>query len=123
MNMACYVLNQSPRAMLDGKVAEEVWTGKEVDYSFMRIFGCPTYIHIPIEERSKLDSKSKKGIFLGFKKGVKGYKLWDPMAQKVVISRDVVFDENSKIKVLERKRSLKKREVVLTTIDQWCRWS
>ena len=89
----------------------------------MRIFGCPTYIHIPIEERSKLDSKSKKGIFLGFKKGVKGYKLWDPMAQKVVISKDVVFDENSKIKVLERKRSLKKREVVLTTIDQWCRWS
>ena len=102
MNMACYVLNQSPRAMLDGKVAEEVWTGKEVDYSFMRIFGCPTYIHIPIEEWSKLDSKSKKGIFLRFKKGVKGYKLWDPMAQKVVISRDVVFDENSMIKVFRK---------------------
>ena len=102
MNMACYVLNQSPRAMLDGKVAEEVWTGKEVDYSFMRIFGCPTYIHIPIEERSKLDSKSKKGIFFRFKKGVKWYKLWDPMAQKVVISRDVVFDENSKIKVFRK---------------------
>uniref|UniRef100_A0A2N9IX54 Retroviral polymerase SH3-like domain-containing protein n=1 Tax=Fagus sylvatica TaxID=28930 RepID=A0A2N9IX54_FAGSY len=25
---------------------EEVWTGQEVDYSFMRIFGCPAYVHI-----------------------------------------------------------------------------
>jgi len=95
--MACYILNQSPRATLDEKVAEEVWTRKEVDYSFMRIFGCPAYVHIPIEERSKLNSKSKKCIFLRFEKGVKGYKLWDPVAQKVVISRDVVFDENSMI--------------------------
>ena len=97
VNMACYILNRSPRAALDGKVAEEVWTGKEVDYSSMRIFGCPAYVHILIEERSKLDSKSKKCIFLGFEKGVKGYKLWDPVAQKVVISRDAVFDEKSMI--------------------------
>ena len=55
MNMACYILNRSPRAALDGKVVEEVWIGKEVDYSTMRIFGCPTYVHIPIKERSKLD--------------------------------------------------------------------
>ena len=64
----------------------------------MRIFGCLVYVHIPIEERLKLDSKSKKCIFLGFEKGVKGYKLWDPVAQKVVISRDVVFNKKSMIK-------------------------
>ena len=80
MNMACYILNRSPRTVLDGKVAEEVWTSKEVDYLLMRIFGCLAYVHIPIEERSKLDSKSKKCIFLGFEKGVKGYKLWDTVA-------------------------------------------
>uniref|UniRef100_A0A2N9HJ44 Integrase catalytic domain-containing protein n=1 Tax=Fagus sylvatica TaxID=28930 RepID=A0A2N9HJ44_FAGSY len=90
VDMACYIINRSPRVALDGKVAEEVWTGQEVDYSFMRIFGCPAYVHISGEDRSKLDPKSKKCIFLGFKKGVKGYKLWDPVAQKVVISRDVV---------------------------------
>jgi hypothetical protein len=95
MNMAYYIINQSPRVAFDGKVAEEVWTGQEVDYSLMRIFGCPAYVHISSEDRSKLDPKSKKCIFLGYEKGVKGYKLWDPVAQKVVISRDVVFDEKS----------------------------
>jgi hypothetical protein len=47
-------------AALDGKVAEEVLTGNEVDYSGLRVFGCPTYVHIPSEERSKLDPKSRQ---------------------------------------------------------------
>ena len=45
------------------------------------------------EEYSKLDLKSRKCIFLGFEKGVKGYSLWDPISKKTVTSRDVIFDE------------------------------
>ena len=93
--MACYITNRSPRVAFDGKVVEEVWIGQEVDYSLMRIFGCLTYVHISSEDRSKLDPKSKKCIFFNYEKGVKGYKLWDPVAQKVMISRDVIFDEKS----------------------------
>jgi hypothetical protein len=98
VSMACYLINRSPRAALDGKVAEEVWTGNEVDYSGLRVFGCPTYVHIPSEERLKLDPKSRHCVFLGYGKVVKGYKLWDPKANKAVINRDVVFDENSMLK-------------------------
>ena len=36
---------------------------------------------------------SKRCLFLGYKFGVKGCKLWDLEAFKVVISRDVIFDE------------------------------
>ncbi|KAL4312354.1 hypothetical protein GQ457_01G013740 [Hibiscus cannabinus] len=95
VSMACYLINRSPRASLGGKVAEEVWSGNVVDFSNLRIFGCPTYVHVPGDERSKLDAKSKKCIFLGYKKGVKGYKFWDPVAKKMVISRDAIFDEQS----------------------------
>ena len=59
MNMACYLINRSPRATLDGKVAKEVWTGNPVDYSGLRVFGCLAYVHIPNEERLKLDVKSR----------------------------------------------------------------
>ncbi|KAK3009533.1 hypothetical protein RJ639_014633 [Escallonia herrerae] len=51
------------------------------------------YQSIQNEERSKLDPKSKECIFLGYEEGVKGYRLWDPVAKKKVISRDVVFNE------------------------------
>ncbi|KAL4311552.1 hypothetical protein GQ457_01G017790 [Hibiscus cannabinus] len=86
---------RSPRASLGGKVVEEVWSSNVVDFSNLRIFGCPTYVHVPGDERSKLDAKSKKCIFLGYKKGVKGYKFWDLIARRMVINRDAIFDEHT----------------------------
>jgi hypothetical protein len=57
------------------------------------LFGCDAYVHVPKENRSKPDSKAEKCIFIGYKDGVKGYKLWNPEAKKIVYSRDVVFRE------------------------------
>jgi hypothetical protein len=51
------------------------------------------YVHVPKENRSKLDKKAEKCIFIGYKDGLKGYKLWNPETKKVVYSRDVVFRE------------------------------
>ena len=42
----------------------------------------------------KLDPKAKKGLFLGFNKGVKGYTIWRPEVRKVTVSRDVTFDKS-----------------------------
>jgi hypothetical protein len=75
VNYACFITNRSLAAGIDFKVLEEVWSGKPVDYSMLRIFGCPTYVHVHSGERSKLDSKSRKCICLGFESGVKGYRL------------------------------------------------
>ena len=40
-----------------------------------------------------MDSKSKKCIFIGYKDGLKGYKLWNPTTRKVVYSRAKVLIE------------------------------
>ncbi|KAL0307086.1 UNVERIFIED_CONTAM: hypothetical protein Sradi_6125900 [Sesamum radiatum] len=91
--MECYLINRSPQASLGGKVTEEVWTSNLVDFDHLQVFGCSAYVHVHSDERSKLDPKSKQCIFLGYKKGVKGYKFWDSVARKMKISRDVAFDE------------------------------
>ena len=80
--MACYLTNSSLRTSLDEKVIEEVWIGNEVDYSRLRVFGCPAYALIAGEKISNLDAKSRRCIFLGYQKGVKGFMLWDLKANK-----------------------------------------
>ena len=46
----------------------------------------------------KLEPRARKAVFLGFKRGVKGYKLWDYEDWKIVLSRNVTFDESSMVK-------------------------
>ncbi|KAK4397553.1 Retrovirus-related Pol polyprotein from transposon TNT 1-94 [Sesamum angolense] len=45
--------------------------------------------------RTSLGGKVAEEVWTGYKKGVKGYKFWDPVPRKMVISRDAVFDEQS----------------------------
>ena len=60
----------------------------------LRVFGCPAYYHV----KEKLDPRAKKVVFVGFKKGVKGYKIWDAEDKKFILSRDVTFDEALMVK-------------------------
>ena len=85
---------RSPRRRSRATEPMEMWTGKPADYSQLHIFGSPVYVMYNTQEVSKLDSKSRKCVFLGYADGVKGYRLWDPTAHKVVISRDVIFIED-----------------------------
>ncbi|KAL8123781.1 hypothetical protein AgCh_011684 [Apium graveolens] len=47
------------------------------------------------EKRGKLDDKSKKYIFVGYSEASKAYKLYNPIIRKIVISRDVIFNEEA----------------------------
>ena len=75
----------------------EVWKGYKPNVNHLRIFGCSAYAHIPKDERSKMDPKAKKSIFLGYSIGVKGYRLFDTDTSKVFHSRDVIFNETASI--------------------------
>ncbi len=48
------------------------------------------YVHIPKDERSKLDEKSKKCVFVGYGLDEFGYRFFDPVKRKLIRSRDVV---------------------------------
>ena len=80
---------------IDCKILEEVWTGQQCDYSNLRVFGCEAYALIPKSQHFKLDPKSRKLIFVGYGDGVKGYRLWNPTVHKIIINKDVTFNELS----------------------------
>jgi len=105
------VINRSPSTAIELKTPMEMWTGKPADYSQLHIFGSPVYVMYNTQEVSKLDSKSRKCVFLGYADGVKGYRLWDPTAHKVVISRDVIFAEG-KMQMEEHNSILKETTAV-----------
>jgi hypothetical protein len=93
VSTTCYLVNRSPSSALDDTSPHEVWSGKKPSLQHLRVFGCDAYVHVPKENRSKLDNKAEKCIFIGYKDGVKGYKLWNLETKKIVYSRDVVFRE------------------------------
>ena len=85
------MINRSLSGPLNFEVPEKVWTGKDVSYSHLRVFGCKTFVHIPKEQRSKLDDKTIPHVFVGYGNKEFGLKLKDLTKMKLVRSRDVVF--------------------------------
>ena len=61
-----YVQNILSHSALGFKTREEIYTGKKPEVSHLKIFGCPVYVHILKEKRTKLDPSGKKGIFVGY---------------------------------------------------------
>ncbi|KAL0283839.1 UNVERIFIED_CONTAM: Retrovirus-related Pol polyprotein from transposon TNT 1-94 [Sesamum angustifolium] len=46
-------------------------------------------------EKAKLEEKTEKGIFLGYSTQSKGYRIYNLKTKKLIISRDVEFDEDA----------------------------
>ena len=77
-----YVQNRTPHRVLENKTPEKVFSGKKPEVSHLRIFGCPVYIHIPKEKRTKLYPSGKKGVFMGYSESSKAYRIYFPRFKK-----------------------------------------
>ena len=93
VNIIVYLINKGPSSSLDGRIPEEECTGKNVNYYFLKTFGCESFVHIDKENRTKLEAKSKKCTFIGYGVNYFGYRLWDYENNKIIRSRDVIFNE------------------------------
>lgn len=93
-NTAVYIQNRCPHSVLENTIPEEVFTGIKPDLSHLRIFGCPVYVHIPNEKRTKLEPSGKKGILIGYSENSKGYRVYIPGQRTIEINKDVKFEED-----------------------------
>jgi hypothetical protein len=95
VNTAIYVRKRCPSKALSGKIPEELWGGKRINLSYLWVFGCEAYVHIPKHKRRKLDPKSEKKIFVGYNESSKAYRLLNTDHKgNLTIARAVVFFEN-----------------------------
>ncbi|KAL4032604.1 hypothetical protein IC575_005684 [Cucumis melo] len=91
---AVYLSNRSPTRSLWNKTPQQAWIERR-SIGHLRVFRCMAYAHIPDQKRSKLDDKSEKYVFVGYDASSKGYKLYNPVTKKTIVTRDVVFDEEA----------------------------
>ena len=89
---AVYLKNRNPTKAL-ARTPEEEWSGSKLTVDHLRPFGCVAYAHVPVQKRTKLDSKTVKGIFVGYSVESKAYRIFNPKKREVNITRDVIFDE------------------------------
>ncbi|KAL1352527.1 hypothetical protein AAHE18_06G173600 [Arachis hypogaea] len=82
--MCSYLSNRSPTKSLRDITPQEAWSDLKSNVSHLR------------QERSKLDDRSQKLVFIGYEENTKGYKFFNPINNKKIISRDVEFEENAK---------------------------
>jgi hypothetical protein len=93
---AIYVKNRCPSHAIKNKSPHEMWYGHIPSVKHLMFFGSTCYALIPKEQKSKLDARSQKCIFLGYLNTTKGYHLYDETNKKFILSRDMIFFESTK---------------------------
>jgi len=78
------------------------WFGKNASYDHLHVFSCKAFIHIPRDERFKLDAKTRQCIFIGCGGDEFGYRFYDSIEKKLVRSHDVQFMEDQTIEYIDK---------------------
>ncbi|MCI08065.1 retrovirus-related pol polyprotein from transposon tnt 1-94 [Trifolium medium] len=116
MNWATYVMNRCPIFAVKDMTPEEAWSGVKPSVHHFRVFGCLAHSHVPNVHRKKLDGRSIKCVLLGVSEESKAYKLYDHVERKIIVSRDVMFEENKGWN-WNKKKADKVNEIVSDTED------
>ncbi|GJW99595.1 putative RNA-directed DNA polymerase [Tanacetum coccineum] len=92
---AAYIINRLPSKTIDNKTPFEILYEQKPKYEHMKVFGCLAYFRNTDTKGDKFEWRGKPGVFLGYLPGTKGYKIYDMVHNKIVVSRDVRFVENN----------------------------
>ena len=90
---ANYVTNRSPTRANSGITPYQRLKGNPPALSHLRIYGSIAWVHVNDETHTKLEPKSRKCIFVGYSTKSKAYKCYNLATQKIVVSKDVRFEE------------------------------
>ena len=82
-NTAAYVRNRTLTSALDGCAPYEMVYGVKLNLADLRAFGSPCAIVEPGAKLRNLDDRAIMCVFIGYKYGGGGYRVWDPRKSMV----------------------------------------
>ncbi|GJR68716.1 zinc finger, CCHC-type containing protein [Tanacetum coccineum] len=91
---AVYLLNRLPTKAVKDITPYEGLKKRKPNLEYLKIFGCLAFVKKVGGHLTKLEDRSIPMVHLGKEPGSKAYKLYNPKSKKVVVARDVSFDES-----------------------------
>ncbi|CAJ2674628.1 unnamed protein product [Trifolium pratense] len=88
-----FLMNRMPSMAIKGQLPYKLLYNKLPDLSMLKVFGCLCYTSTHEAQRSKLDYRAQKCVFLGYKAGMKGFTVLVLHSGAIITSRNVQFEE------------------------------
>ncbi|TYK03707.1 Retrovirus-related Pol polyprotein from transposon TNT 1-94 [Cucumis melo var. makuwa] len=82
-----YTINHLPSSVLQNISPFERLYGTPPNYSNLKVFGCACFVLLHPHEHIKLEPRARLYCFLGYGTEHKGFRCWDPLSNRLPISR------------------------------------
>jgi hypothetical protein len=66
VSVGVYLKNCTPTRSVVGMTPYEACYRRKTSLTYLRLFGCLAFVHVPKEKREKLDYRATPGILVGF---------------------------------------------------------
>jgi hypothetical protein len=109
MVTANYSRNRLP-SRVHGNTPWEKFFGEKPNVSHMQVLGACAYMHIPKENRKKMQSVNERGVFVGYEPDCKAYRVLWERDGRILVSRDVIVNEKLAFRTIELSSGSKKEE-------------
>jgi hypothetical protein len=93
VSTAVYLLNRAPTKSVVGMTPYEAWYRRKPSVDHLRTFGCVAHVKTVVGHLNKLADRSTPMVMIGYEAGTKAYRAYNPVNKKLVVTRDVLFEE------------------------------
>lgn len=90
-----YLINRTATRANSGDTPYGKLTGIKPSVSHLKVFGCGTFVLDTNPHKKKWKPRSSECIFLGYDQNSHGFRNYHRSSRKIIISKDVVFDERT----------------------------
>src|SRR6266496_3775110 len=114
LEIAAFTLNRAPSKSVE-TTPYELWLGNKPKLSFLKVWGCETYVKRL--QPDKLELKSEKCVFIGYPKETIGYTFYHRSEGKIFVVKNGTFLEKEFLSKEVSGRKVELDEVIVPSLE------